>query len=390
MPYISTTLNAPYSSLRREYICQPWSYSTPANFSYLTYEEQYNAVQRRPKPDPLTDTALPLQWKKRNRHCYGGYLANQQVIYANLIDTVCNPDQPYKRTRTWKTFYTTIDPAHFASDPTNWQSKLLEKAKQRHHNLGSSLAEFRETGKAFYAFGSAVHDAYRAMRRGDLGHILKNRTLCSVNSAELAYSFGIAPLAADLYGAAEALKLKVNEDSNYFHFFDTSTVWKKGSLPNISTVDGTYRASTSFRTDVMVKMRPVNRAVTFGNPSLWAWELIPFSFVVDWGIPIGTWLEDLDILQELLWVKGTQTIKKKYVHTYKSAIADVYGVVHKTPNIGKTTYNSHERKLLTTITLPLPRWKPSSTWRKVHRAVSLLIAVNSPCKKYPAIAHRYR
>lgn len=32
------------------------------------------------------------------------------------------------------------------------------------------------------------------------------------------------------------------------------------------------------------------------NPLLVAWELVPFSFVVDWAIPVGAWLESLDAM----------------------------------------------------------------------------------------------
>jgi len=32
------------------------------------------------------------------------------------------------------------------------------------------------------------------------------------------------------------------------------------------------------------------------NPLLIGWELVPFSFVVDWFLPVGNWLESVDAM----------------------------------------------------------------------------------------------
>jgi hypothetical protein len=42
----------------------------------------------------------------------------------------------------------------------------------------------------------------------------------------------------------------------------------------------------------------------FTNPINLAWEVVPYSFVVDWFIPIGPWLETLNAWQGLVFRDG--------------------------------------------------------------------------------------
>lgn len=46
----------------------------------------------------------------------------------------------------------------------------------------------------------------------------------------------------------------------------------------------------------------------FTNPINLAWEVLPFSFVVDWFLPIGPWLETLSAWNGLEFVGGSQTL----------------------------------------------------------------------------------
>lgn len=43
------------------------------------------------------------------------------------------------------------------------------------------------------------------------------------------------------------------------------------------------------------------------NPLVVAWELVPFSFVVDWFLPLGEWLNGLDATMGLQFLKGSST-----------------------------------------------------------------------------------
>jgi hypothetical protein len=56
-------------------------------------------------------------------------------------------------------------------------------------------------------------------------------------------------------------------------------------------------------------------SVGISNPLLLAWELVPYSFVVDWFLPIGNYLESLDATNGLTFESGYVTVLEKTVGT---------------------------------------------------------------------------
>lgn len=50
------------------------------------------------------------------------------------------------------------------------------------------------------------------------------------------------------------------------------------------------------------------------NPATIAWELVPFSFVVDWFVPIGDWLDSFSALAGQTFLAGWRSVKT--LHTY--------------------------------------------------------------------------
>lgn len=61
------------------------------------------------------------------------------------------------------------------------------------------------------------------------------------------------------------------------------------------------------------------------DPALVAWELLPFSFLADWLVPIGSWLEAVDAPSGLAFKGGTRTnyvrFQRKQEVTYSSAVS---------------------------------------------------------------------
>jgi hypothetical protein len=57
-------------------------------------------------------------------------------------------------------------------------------------------------------------------------------------------------------------------------------------------------SSCFVRIDALPQNEAIISFVSSGitNPLLIGWELVPFSFVVDWFLPVGGWLESLDAL----------------------------------------------------------------------------------------------
>jgi hypothetical protein len=63
---------------------------------------------------------------------------------------------------------------------------------------------------------------------------------------------------------------------------------------------------------------PSYTALGLTNPALLAWELVPFSFVLDWLLPIGDWLSSLDATVGLQFSDGSMSVKKDITQTYQT------------------------------------------------------------------------
>jgi hypothetical protein len=114
----------------------------------------------------------------------------------------------------------------------------------------------------------------------------------------------------DLYGAMQAL---VDHQFRLPYATATKTasaVYKESP----SYFDGIYAKKTiSYHETIKVKLGVRFKVVSSGiqelaalgitNPALLAWELLPYSFVVDWFLPIGDWVStwDATLGTELQW-----------------------------------------------------------------------------------------
>jgi hypothetical protein len=112
----------------------------------------------------------------------------------------------------------------------------------------------------------------------------------------------------------------------------------------------------------------------FTSPVNLAWELLPYSFVVDWFLPIGPYLESFSAFEGMTFVDGSQT---HFSRTRDFAHVSFDGVLPRTPLYDSRVraYYDHEivqvtRQKLTNFPVSyLPRFKnPFST---VHAANAL-------------------
>jgi len=373
MPIQKTTVNEGFYSRRTIPVCSPPSADTNwVTFNYDSYYRQYNSPQSRPKPDPLDRTVLAKQTTSRLKP------SRSDWTYTGWYwDYACSPKQKggiYGRVKGIGEYVPTMP-----SSTVDWQTPVLLELSERYVNIGSSLAEYRATASQFYEYGKAIQNGWHRWKGLKKGRA--KLTPCSIPAAELAYSFGIKPLTEDLFSSVEALALR-SEQPIHIDVHKTVSEYSK-IFPTVSGFTNFQRRTMrSHRINFRFDMRPSALGIfNVGNPTTWAWELIPFSFVVDWAIPVGDWLQAFDIIKKINNVGGTRTIKEAYTSYWK-----VYNTANPTypitGEIGKLTYKSHERKLASLPVPPPPRWKPSLSWHKVYRALSLLVAVNQPCRKY--------
>lgn len=251
----------------------------------------------------------------------------------------------------------------------SWANALRRKLQSNRVNLSSSVAEYRESGKLFVGLAKGLFNAYRDIRRGRWPEFGSAR-IGDIPASILAYNFGIAPLVGDLYSAVEALRLKLAAPI----LCRTSASVKRPIEDYVKIGANHFEVEGSIRqrATIYYEMDPTqfkSEYFDFGNPIEWAWELIPFSFVVDWVLPVGDYLGGLDALNGIVTNSIRGTVTTKLTEKWKGRWSDAEFAVR--PFTG--SFRSYKREgILNTIPAPLPVWSPSLTWKRVMNATAIL------------------
>lgn len=213
------------------------------------------------------------------------------------------------------------------------RAKLLSRLKDSSVNLAQAYAERKQTVNLIAKSVNRIASAALAIRRGNLRHasnlfglkygpnsLKKEITPSSKNLSNywLEFSYGWRPLINDIYGSAELLAktfyqnrptliraghsiVKQYSDHPMFDLLPTHSkreIFKGGSTEKASYV-------VAFAEDNAFAQRMSSTGIT--NPLLLAWELIPYSFVVDWFVPVGTYLGNLTATDGLAFRSGVFT-----------------------------------------------------------------------------------
>lgn len=197
---------------------------------------------------------------------------------------------------------------------------MVEHAKRRAHSklkdkiftraaLGTTLGERREAIELMLLRLKTLRDAFQALRKGRFGDFLKalntrpkkqhERTRWTrpkdAASLWLEYWFGWSPLIADIYAVIDVMQgafppVDVNATSGSGGKVSFSSIQNPMWYYNI--YDFEVKARATYRAKVYISNPSLFLANQLGviNPASVAWELVPFSFVVDWFIPVGDFL----------------------------------------------------------------------------------------------------
>lgn len=211
--------------------------------------------------------------------------------------------------------------------------RLINNVQGETSNLAESVATIRRTFEMVDNTVGRINRSVRALRRGDLataggelfhgsaprfrrgGGTSKSKSLAN-NWLELQY--GWKPLLSDIRYSIFALgKLALADRSVGTSRASATQEKSDGAITYFNNaqkpVVGSWYIRTTTTTKFVVRYRVSNplRAFMsqsgFTNPVSLAWELLPFSFVVDWFYPIGSYLESIDSWGGLELLDGSET-----------------------------------------------------------------------------------
>lgn len=206
-------------------------------------------------------------------------------------------------------------------------TKLYDQLKSQDFNAAVTLAQIGETSKTISDVAVMAAKLLVAFKKGDVRSAQKVlATLAgskkAVSSSYLQYTYGIAPLLGDIDGAARALA----ELPSMLSYVKVKAKTKR-ELPLYELIlEDTDTAYTAIRITGSIELKSLANFKVVGVASRDAslvgisktsllevgWELIPYSFVVDWLLPIGNYLESLSATAglEIDWMTETIVVRE--------------------------------------------------------------------------------
>lgn len=255
-------------------------------------------------------------------------------------------------------------------------NRLLQEIGMTPFNLAVMVAEHRQTGAMFVDGAHRLLKAYRYLKKGNFAGVRGKINVMGRNyfgkgryrDDWLLYRYGVTPLVSDLAGVDAWLSGQYHVPVIKRHKLYEGKIRSEVSRPTNLYPEATRKLTSS---DVFVtKSQQVAwveydqshfktfQQIGLTNPLNVGWEVIPFSFVVDWFIQVGSYLQTLDALTGVKRIAITRAVKNQS-HVW---------INHE--EVGSGT--RYTRTVLTPGSVRALTYEPSLTAKRVGDAVALL------------------
>lgn len=258
---------------------------------------------------------------------------------------------------------------------TSSLDKLYSRVKGQKVNLAQALAERAQTCRLLMNSMIRVLEALLLLKHGrvrDAAKELFPTNQKALANDYLAYQFGVLPLLSDIDGVCEHL---TTDEPLQFDVIGKSKEVLTERV--IATHSGTNRCKclTTVYSSAVVEVRHkvrvrVNSIVPefrrldelgFLDPVNVAWELFPYSFIVDWFFPIGQYLSNMDAFTTLQTLSYHKTIFVKETVRVVRVFGGTTNYGYVWPNV--TTECSFVRTYVKRVPLSAPPDLGTPTWK---------------------------
>jgi len=244
-------------------------------------------------------------------------------------------------------------------------TEALNKLQDARVQLGAALVESKETVEFIASTAITLVRVYQAARRGQWNKVAQllgltpQKSVKTAGDAWLAYKFGLVPLMSDISGAFDAFNTGMREKGADIHvsrqieadvtpLFIPTGNWtsasQEGSVKELCKVVIYAKISDSF----LASMNSWGAI----NPLSALWEGVGWSFVVDWLLPIGNFLNSMSGTVGLTFHGGTKTTRIYANLTYKVMPAVSGATMVGDPCITKYECLATQRLLYTDWPIP--------------------------------------
>lgn len=201
-------------------------------------------------------------------------------------------------------------------------SKLLKAVKQHEFNLGVNLGQMHQTVGLLSSTLSKLGLSILALKRGDFATAarclgasprptrLKPR---DISGRWLELMYGWIPLLSDSFEAAKAFEaISSGPRTKMFRVNVKRAAYVETSSSPLHYTCRGVSLRRRFLQYEMYEEMGFARQLGLADPLSVLWELTPYSFVVDWFIPVGTYLSNLNQIPNLkgrFLISDVETIK---------------------------------------------------------------------------------
>lgn len=340
----------------------PWSSST---ITYETLRRSYSSVstpgfgKKKPAELPVNPYSLTVDKTNLGQGLYFRSLSSSPTVYFNkalssltIIDNIPNL------------------PSFNSALHNKALRKLIDRAEVDINNIAQDFVQFRQTTDMVASTASRIYRSVSALRKGNIPlahyHLIHGTPRHNPISKRLSASkplasnwlelqYGWKPLLQDIEGSMRSLAHYVQDRP----FIRTVRV-SANSEDQISwpvefrnqASDGTgipaawpaighgYRLTqcTSrlvVRFSLQDNLKALMSQTGFTSPVNLAWEILPYSFVVDWFLPVGPYLESFSAFEGMIFLDGSRTSFQR--------VTDFAGVSFNGGLVRSPTYTSRVR-----------------------------------------------
>lgn len=364
--------------------------------SFLEYSPRKREVHDVPHPYTVTivndDRPLTGPYRVWNKWKGGSYFSGMEWTgaYHGIIGV---SGVNYVAPLTWD-----------ANDELKLIGKLKEAIDGSDFNMSVFLAEGTQSLDMITNAASTIYRSYRAARKGrfDLaGEILRKGAYLSPRAAAkvskskstanswLELQYGWIPLLQDAKAGAEQLAHRMGIPFQKRYQVRRR---KTGSLPLSSGMVDDQPGFSTRKTVIDVQyiayVKEQSSSVALSgilDPELVAWELLPYSFVADWFIPIGDYLEArafsnrIGVGSYIRTERKVETVKDFVGNAKPNTNPSYFDVVYTScPKSGGYSRTVINRTVSSTLSVPTPEFKSLkkvASWQHCANAVALLTQV---------------
>lgn len=258
------------------------------------------------------------------------------------------------------------------------RQKLIEAAKGAEWSIPTFVGEGRQTVNMVVNAARTIGSAYRDLRRGNFVGAMTSLGIQGDSRARrryerqygtdptraaanawLAHTYGWVPLMQDAQRSAETLaEINLSEESREIRVTarvskDDVQVYPSFTFSVNPSIDGRQTNDIKESRFGVWRCKPTawNNVGSLGllNPASVAWERLPLSFVADWFLPIGRYLEGLDVPMRFQHLGGTLGYRRQVISSGShfrlygqtqqggDVLQHYYAVVHRLPLTGHPT-----------------------------------------------------